>query len=269
MEIEKDNKSKPSIKFDKIQLWLKTVKKQSFPKLLNGGAHIYKENTLLIWLKNQNNKLSFYLLNVTTNNIEEKFTLFSDECEDFDLNFLHRETIYFSNRLYFLRNANPTATNHILIGDLNQRKLLPIINDDTRPSTFRFNYTANLYGFKIHIFGGLNGNMELLDNLDTFDITTYKWENIKTKGKSPAPRHSHNAIVIEHNLYIFGGTKSRDLFTRDGNFDDLYILDMRNYSWTPVKMFGNIPKAMSYNFHFKVSERKLMLLSGKKLIHLF
>ncbi len=47
----------------------------------------------------------------------------------------------------------------------------------------RINYTAVLFEFKIFIFGGLNTKLEPNNLLETFNVTTYKWEVIQTKGK--------------------------------------------------------------------------------------
>jgi hypothetical protein len=73
---------------------------------------------------------------------------------------------------------------HVYIADLNIKRLLPIRNIDSRPSGFRINYTCNLYGFRILLFGGLNENLKAQNILETFDISTYRWEKIVTKGNT-------------------------------------------------------------------------------------
>ena len=113
-----------------------------------------------------------------------------------DINFLHKETFLLNNRLYFINNVNPKELAHVYIVDLKSRRLLPIKNIDSKPNDFRINYSANLYGFKILIFGGLNENLQPLNVLDSFDVSTYRWEKLNTKGKIPTPRHSHSAIVV-------------------------------------------------------------------------
>ena len=67
-------------------------------------------------------------------------------------------------------------------------------------------------------FGGLNEQMQPINSLDTFDVTTYRWEKLKTKGKQPEPRHSHCAYVNKDKYYILGGTKSIDLFEIEKGF---------------------------------------------------
>lgn len=68
------------------------------------------------------------------------------------------------------------------------------------------------------MFGGLNECMQPLNVLDSFDVSTYKWEKIACKGKIPAPRHSHSAVVVKDRLILIGGTKSVDLFDKESSF---------------------------------------------------
>lgn len=87
----------------------------------------------------------------------------------------------------------PKEMVHVFIGDFNMKKLFPIKNIDSNPSDYRINYTVNQYNYKIIFFGGLNELVQPINSIDTFDITTYRWEKLKTKGKIPSPRHSHSA----------------------------------------------------------------------------
>lgn len=62
-------------------------------------------------------------------------------------------------------------------------------------------------------------------------MTTYKWELVKTKGKSPAGRHSHSAVVVKDIMYIIGGTTSQDLFLKEDSLNDIYMLDLKQLEW--------------------------------------
>lgn len=45
-----------------------------------------------------------------------------------------------------LKNACPKLDNeHVLIIDIDQKKIFPIQSNDNRPQNFRINYTANIY----------------------------------------------------------------------------------------------------------------------------
>ena len=262
--------SNPNLEsLEKIIVWLKTVKNPSFPKFYNSSMHLYKENTLLLVTRNQTSpsKLSIHLINLTTFAVEDKFSLGNDDVteKNFDTMFLHPQSILFHNRLYLIKNSSPKDNENIFIGDLSLKKLLSIKSDETRPHCFRLNYTVNLYQFKLLFFGGLQAEtLTPLNVLDSFDITTYKWELIKTKGKSPDPRHSHSAIVVNDTLYIIGGTNSKDLFQSEGKLDDLFLLDLKNYNWTPIKTFGNIPKYLGYNYACAINEKRIFVLWSER-----
>jgi hypothetical protein len=111
-------------------------------------------------------------------------------------------------------------------------KVFPVNSDETRPTCFRINYSAILLEFKIFIFGGLDTNLKCLNILDSFDVTTYKWEKVLTKGKIPPGRHSHSAVEVNNKMYIIGGNTSSDLFLKDDLLDDIYYLDLNNMHWT-------------------------------------
>jgi len=254
---------------EKIIVWLKTVKNPSFPKFFNSSMHLYKENTLLLVTRNQasSSKLSILLINLTTFSVEDKFFLSNDDVTErnFDTMFLHPQSVLFHNRLYLIKNSSPSDNENVFIGDLSLKKLLSIKSDETRPACFRINYTMNLHQFKLLFFGGIQvETMTPLNILDSFDILTYRWELIKTKGKSPDPRHSHSAIVINDTLYIIGGTNSRDLFHSEGKLDDLFLLDLKNYCWTPIKTFGTIPKYLGYNYACAINERRIFVLWSER-----
>ena len=54
---------------------------------------------------------------------------------------------------------------------------------------------------------------------------------MKTKGKTPCPRHSHAAEILNDKLFIVGGTKASDLFERDYGYFDAYLLDLTTLTW--------------------------------------
>lgn len=255
---------------EKIIVWLKTLKNPSFPKIYNSSMHLYKENTLLLVTRNQpssSTKLSIHLINLNTFSVEDKYTLANDDVTErnFDTMFLHPQSILFHNKLYLTKNSPSFDTETILMADLSLKRLFSIKNIDSWPACFRINYTVNLHQFHMLYFGGLNAeNMTPINVLDSFNILTYKWEVIKTKGKSPDPRHSHSAIVINDTLYIIGGTNSRDLFHSEGKLDDLFLLDLKTYTWTPIKTFGNIPKYLGYNYACAINERRIFVLWSER-----
>ena len=66
------------------------------------------------------------------------------------------------------------------------------------------------------MFGGANGKStkyEIKNDTYIFEIETYCWHKINTKGDIPPPRAAHSACAInEEYLAIFGGTDENNEF---------------------------------------------------------
>ena len=241
--------------------WMKEIKKQNFPKLNNISLHSYNDDSLLI-VSPQNNKLTFYLYLFTKQNFEELASFNTEEYFHTDSEFIHPTTFFINSKLvYLFKNSTPEDDEHVFIFDVQFKKIYSIKDDESRPSTFRINYSAVLYDIKIYIFGGLNMLLEPLNILETYNLTTYKWEAIQTKGKAPTPRHSHSSCISGSNLFIIGGTKSRDFFSKElSHFDDVYMLNLINFTWTPIKTFGDCPKSLAYNCTFYRPDKYIVCL---------
>jgi hypothetical protein len=81
-----------------------------------------------------------------------------------------------------------------------------------------------LYGNSLYVFGGQNGAERFGELYKCSILKNFKWKLIKAYGESqPLDRLGHSAVVIDHQMIIFGGWNGED------TMDDLY-----HYS------FGNI-----------------------------
>ena len=88
----------------------------------------------------------------------------------------------------------------------------------------------------IYIFGGIDENMQETNNvfiLHCFRNPLVLFEP-KLSGKPPSPRlmSSMDFNKILHYITIFGGKDRNQIF------GDLFILDVMNFQWTNVKLFG-------------------------------
>lgn len=175
------------------------------------------------------------LLHQETLAIENKVILDCSQCAIFDPNLLHKESLFINNKLVVLQYGPPNSKEHVYLGDIQNKQLYSILNIDTKPAHFRINYTIQYYNLKIYIFGGLTSSMEPCNTLETFDMTTYRWERIVSKGKAPEPRHSSSSIIHGDKLYIFGGTVHSDLFNKENTLNDIHIFDMTSSSWYQIK----------------------------------
>jgi len=241
--------------------FLKHMKKTTLPKTFRPMLHYLGEGNILI-ICSLHDKLVFYNYNTTNNKMNELVNFSLAEHFHVGGEFIHHQSFLLNSKyVYLIKNSFPSDDEHIYIYDLNLRRLDSIKNDDTRPSSFRINYTVNLYDFRLIFFGGMDFSLTPLNHIEAFNLLTYKWEKIETKGKSPEPRHSHNSFIVGHNLYILGGTSAKDIFSKHGCFDDFFMLNLNSLTWTPIKMYGTPPKNLTSNYSFQLSEKYIIFLA--------
>ncbi len=69
---------------------------------------------------------------------------------------------------------------------------------ENRPSTIRINYSMAHFKNKIYLYGGLDQDNKILESIDEFDVTTYKFNHVKIRGEfKPKGRQAHSAIVMD------------------------------------------------------------------------
>ena len=102
---------------------------------------------------------------------------------------------------------NKRSDRHYLI--LNISKISPAY----KPCS-RVNFSLSFYSNKIFMFGGL---FSIISNeLWKYDIIKNKWSQIKYKNNEiPCPRHSHTSVIINDNLFLFGGEGPKDKYVED------------------------------------------------------
>ena len=96
-------------------------------------------------------------------------------------------------------------------------------------------------GGKLLIYGGCGPNGVFLDqSISTLDLATMSWNTFQPNGGScPAARAYHCSVLINRDLYVFGG--------RSGNtyFNDMYCLHLETMSWERITAFGQTPSPRS------------------------
>ncbi|KAL0268165.1 UNVERIFIED_CONTAM: hypothetical protein PYX00_010215 [Menopon gallinae] len=101
------------------------------------------------------------------------------------------------------------------------------------------------HGNGLYIFGGYNGvEKNYYNDVYYYDTTTDEWSaEIQTYGAKPCKRRRHCTVIVNNQIYIFGGTSPIDSNNKEIedsysdsnyfedryliNFDDLYILDLQ------------------------------------------
>lgn len=77
----------------------------------------------------------------------------------------------------------------------------------------------------MYIFGGVDDEINRLNDLWEFDLKKKTWKELKVDN-APAPRNSHSATLYHNYMVVFGGM--HDL-TKELN--DLYAFDFKTQTW--------------------------------------
>ena len=85
---------------------------------------------------------------------------------------------------------------------------------------------------KIFIHGGMNESGKLEDCY-FLDAPEGKFQKLNSNNAGPSPRANHTAIVVDDNIYMFGGNGGR--FFENSVFKDLWILDVDKMIWSELK----------------------------------
>jgi len=244
--------------------WLKTVP-TDLPKAFKPMIHVTSEGILIFCIVED--RFVVYKYDQIQNTTKEIASFNTEEYFHTGGEFLHHQSFLLNVRyIYFMKNSFPTDEEHIYFYETKSKKLLSIKNDDTRPQTFRVNHTVsvNPNDLKLYFFGGLNYEMECLNSIEVYNLETYQWEKIETKGAPPEPRHSHNSFLIGPNLYILGGTKAKDFYSKGGNFEDFHMLNLGTMTWSPLRLYGESPKSLNYNYTFQITRKYIIFASCEK-----
>lgn len=95
----------------------------------------------------------------------------------------------------------------------------------------RRSHSAFLYQEKLYIFGGYNGIHDVhFADMYRFDPQTNHWSIVKVQGVGPCPRRRQCCCLIDHRVFLFGGTSPCPVPTENAELDlmdhsDLHVLD--------------------------------------------
>ena len=83
------------------------------------------------------------------------------------------------------------------------------------------------------------------------------WKSITPKNEPPCGRRYHVSVIVENDLYIFGGED-----TVDTMLNDLYKFDLKKFEWTKLNDSGIIPAPRRYSTLIS-KEKSLFLFGGR------
>jgi N-acetylneuraminic acid mutarotase len=105
----------------------------------------------------------------------------------------------------------------------------------------------------LFFFGGRSIPGQHSSDLYEFNFSTMKWIYIQTLNP-PTPRKYHNAFVLNHWMFVFGGSNQNDYF------DSIYSINLINNHWNPI--FSRI-EARSYHASCHVQGSKIFISGGE------
>ena len=76
-------------------------------------------------------------------------------------------------------NISDTNPSPVKIVDIKLQRMFPIQFKEFKPSTARINYSISNYKHKVYLYGGLNEKSKIIETMDEFDATTYKFQQVK------------------------------------------------------------------------------------------
>ena len=111
----------------------------------------------------------------------------------------------------------------------------------------RRGHTAGLYilGIKnrgpcLIVFGGagpepVKSRDRLLGDLWSLELDTNKWRPLRQLGDSPSARSNHAMVIIDSDVYIYGG------ITETGTSSELFCYNILKQSWRKIGIYGHGP----------------------------
>eukprot|EP00300_Choanocystis_sp_HF-7_P039484 c5831_g1_i1.p1 GENE.c5831_g1_i1~~c5831_g1_i1.p1 ORF type:complete len:1289 (+),score=196.02 c5831_g1_i1:22-3888(+) len=111
-------------------------------------------------------------------------------------------------------------------------KEVPPVNGQ-KPPMPRYGHTSVAYGDSLIIYGGTIIGADSIARLNTlvlrFEIGAKLWSVLKIEGISPPQRTFHGAVVVDDDLYVFGGRAENGTV-----FNDVWRLSLTSLRWHPL-----------------------------------
>merc|ERR1719230_2394340 len=97
------------------------------------------------------------------------------------------------------------------------------------------------------MFGGTDAVSNSTNDVWTFDLTSYAWNEVTINGTKPSARVCHSSILYDDQMVMFGGTYERiNKLAWTGprnNNNEAWSLNLTTYSWKELTTTGTKPAA--------------------------
>lgn len=121
----------------------------------------------------------------------------------------------------------------------------------------------------LYIWGGMDRKKCLCSKLyrlkdvarvcnDSANSAPLAWEVVRIKSRRPSGRKEHAGVLYKNNYYVMGGW----LGSTNRPIDDLWVLNMSNFKWTPLKC-GPVGR---HCHGMWASNNKLYVLGGRVIV---
>ncbi|KAK9459920.1 uncharacterized protein V1516DRAFT_467098 [Lipomyces oligophaga] len=125
---------------------------------------------------------------------------------------------------------------------------------DISPSV-RANHTTTVFGGKLYLFGGTNGQ-ECFNDTWSFDPADCQWTQLDCVGFLPKPCERHSAAIVGDLMYVFGGRSA------DGReIGSLTTLRLSTNRWFTFQNMGPSPSPRA-GHSMTVSGSKIFTIGG-------
>uniref|UniRef100_A0A7S2UZD9 Attractin/MKLN-like beta-propeller domain-containing protein n=1 Tax=Fibrocapsa japonica TaxID=94617 RepID=A0A7S2UZD9_9STRA len=100
-----------------------------------------------------------------------------------------------------------------------------------------YGQSVRSYGSSLIFFGGFSGGA-YSNAVYMLDVESGEGSYLNTTGHAPSPRYKQEMVIIDHSMYIIGGSD----YTPTINKMDVFILDLQALVWKQVSTSGPIPE---------------------------
>jgi len=95
------------------------------------------------------------------------------------------------------------------------------------------------YNESLVLYGGCAGPEIFTDAVFLFDLSCCKHKKVTTWGQKPAPRYQHQSVIIQNQMFMFGGGNPLPL----AGEMDVFVLDLVSSQWTKLRTKGVVPSS--------------------------
>ncbi|OHT00641.1 hypothetical protein TRFO_32668 [Tritrichomonas foetus] len=113
----------------------------------------------------------------------------------------------------------------------------------------RYDCSMSVYDVSLVVFGGVNHNHKIFNDLLIFDIPSSTWSIIQSD-EGPTPRFAHAAAALGTQLWLYGGKGP------NGYLNDLYCYDFLSNAWWKLPDTPNHPEPRAWASAFWILEGK-------------